>query len=58
MQFLVFTTICMNFQLTICDIQMRIIVYLRSLISPILFAAEIALTFISSGSQGSVKGFV
>ena len=28
-------TICMNFQLTICEQQMRIILYLRSLISPI-----------------------
>ena len=27
-------TLCMNFQLTICEQQMRIIVYLRSLISP------------------------
>ena len=65
-------TICMNFQLTICEQQMRIceqqmriILYLRSLISPIavkqLFAAEIPLPFIncfvSSGSQAGVGIF-
>ena len=51
-------TICMYFQLTICEQQIRIILYLRSLISPLLFAAEIPLPFIncfvSSGSQAGV----
>ena len=49
-------TICMNFQLTICEQQMRIILYLRSLINSI--AVEIPLPFIncfvSSGSQVGV----
>ena len=53
-----YATICMNFQLTICEQQMRIILYLRSLISPLLFAVEIPLPFIncfvSSGSQVGV----
>ena len=38
-------TICMNFQLTICEQQMRIILYLRSLISPIAVCCRNTFTF-------------
>ena len=51
-------TICMNFQLTICEQQMRIILYLRSLISPIAVCCCNTFTFLncfaSSGSQAGV----
>ena len=40
-------TISMTFQLTICEQHMRIIIYLRSLISPLLFAVERPLPFIN-----------
>ena len=40
-------TMSMTFQLTICEQHMRIIIYLRSLISQLLFAVERPLPFIN-----------
>ena len=40
-------TISMTFQLTICEQHVRIIIYLRSLISPLLFAVERPLPLIN-----------
>ena len=44
-------TVSMNFQLTICVQHMHTIIYLLSLISPLLFAVEIPLPFINCLGQ-------